>query len=55
MKTQMESLKQWASDNNIPQEYLFFGGLGMGRGHGGPGGPRFNGLPPNQSSDGTSN
>lgn len=36
MKTQMESLKQWATDNNIPVQYLFFmGGHGMkgGAGH----------------------
>lgn len=39
MKEQMDSLKQWATDNNIPQEYLPFLGFGMGRGHGGPGGP----------------
>jgi len=38
MKEQMDSLKQWATDNNIPQEYLPFGGFGMSRGHGGPGG-----------------
>jgi hypothetical protein len=52
MKTQTESLKQWAADNNIPQEYLFFGGFGMGRGHGGPG---FHSFSPNQLPDGTSN
>lgn len=37
MKEQMDSLKQWATDNNIPQGYLPFGGFGMGRGYGGPG------------------
>lgn len=37
MKTQMDSLKQWATDNNIPQEYIPF--TGGGRGHGGFGGP----------------
>ncbi len=35
MKTKMDELKQWATDNNIPAGYLPFGG---GRGHGGPGG-----------------
>ncbi|HEX3099736.1 MAG TPA: hypothetical protein VHQ41_02065 [Patescibacteria group bacterium] len=35
MKAQMDSLKQWATDNNIPAGYLPFGG-----GHGGPGGFR---------------
>jgi hypothetical protein len=25
IKTQMESLKQWATDNNIPKKYLMFG------------------------------
>ncbi len=37
MKAQMDSLKQWATDNNIPQEYLSFLGFGMGKGYGGPG------------------
>jgi len=23
MQTQIEALKQWANDNNIPQEYLY--------------------------------
>jgi hypothetical protein len=35
MKTQMDALKQWATDNNIPMEYLMFGpmgGHGFGRG-----------------------
>lgn len=41
MKEQLNSLKQWATDNNIPQEYLFFGWFGMGRGH--RGGPGFDG------------
>ena len=26
MKTQMDSLKHWAADNNIPAEYMMFGG-----------------------------
>jgi len=42
MKTQMESLKQWAADNNIPREYLFFGGFGPDRRHGGLGFPFHN-------------
>lgn len=39
MKAQTDSLKQWASDNNIPEEYIrFLGrGMGVGRGHGGQG------------------
>lgn len=41
MKGQTDALKQWVIDNNIPQEYLPFLGFGMGRGHGGPGGPGF--------------
>jgi hypothetical protein len=36
MKTQMDSLKQWATDNNIPEEYIPFIG-GRGHGMGGPG------------------
>lgn len=32
-KAQMDSLKQWATQNNIPKEFMFFGGMG----HGGPG------------------
>lgn len=28
MQTQKESLKQWATDNNIPMQYLMFGGFG---------------------------
>jgi hypothetical protein len=34
MKTQMTALKQWATDNNIPQGYLMFGGPRMGGGRG---------------------
>lgn len=47
MKTQMDSLKQWMTDNTIPAGYLPLGGPGMGHGpqggHGqrGPGGPGF--------------
>ncbi|MBU0545918.1 hypothetical protein KKA13_01545 [Patescibacteria group bacterium] len=42
MKTQMESLKKWAVDNNIPEQYvLFHGGFGRGlfgaKGFGGQG------------------
>jgi hypothetical protein len=38
LKAQMDTLKQWASDNNIPMEYIMFGGHGRGpgmRGHDG--------------------
>jgi hypothetical protein len=34
MKEQMDSLKQWAEDNNIPLQYMQFGGAGFGRGMG---------------------
>jgi len=34
MKTQMKTLKQWATDNNIPKEYVMF----LGRPDKGPGG-----------------
>ncbi len=39
MKTEMDSLKQWMTDNKIPVGYLPVGGPGGhgGRGHGGPG------------------
>lgn len=51
MQEQKDSLKQWATDNNIPQEYiLFMGGFEMGRGHMGPGGPR-TGQPPDKTTD----
>lgn len=33
-KAQMDSLKQWAQDNNIPMQYLQFGGGGFGKGMG---------------------
>lgn len=39
-KQQADSLKQWATENNIPAGYIPFGGPGMGmmgRGHGGRG------------------
>ncbi|MDQ5944570.1 MAG: hypothetical protein QG658_639 [Patescibacteria group bacterium] len=40
MQAQREELQQWAKDNNIPTDYMMFGG----RGHGpGPGGMRGNG------------
>lgn len=43
MKEQMASLKKWATDNNIPEGYMMFGGRGKGpgmdKGHG-PHGPR---------------
>lgn len=32
-KAQMDSLKEWATQNNIPKEFMLFGGMG----HGGPG------------------
>lgn len=52
MKEEMDSLKQWATDNGIPEEYLPFLGFGMGRArHGGPGGPGFWGPPPDQPCD----
>jgi hypothetical protein len=38
IKAQMDSLKQWATDNNIPREYIPFIG---GRGHGFFKGPAF--------------
>ncbi len=36
MKTQVDTLKKWATDNNIPAEFLMFGGPHMGghMGHG---------------------
>lgn len=37
MKTQMDSLKTWATTHNIPEAYLPLGGRGMGRGPGGRG------------------
>jgi len=45
MKTRTDELKQWATDNGIPEQYIMpFGGLGHNRGEGrGPGGPGFNG------------
>lgn len=37
MKTQIDSLKVWATANNIPEAYLPLGGRGMGRSPGGRG------------------
>lgn len=34
MKAQIDSLKQWAEDNNIPMQYVQFGGKGFGKGMG---------------------
>ncbi len=34
MKTQMESLKAWVEENNIPKEFALFGGPRMGHGFG---------------------
>jgi len=35
MQTRTDSLKQWATDNGIPEQYIMpFGGLGHGRGEG---------------------
>lgn len=34
IKTQIEAVKKWAEENNIPSEFMIFGGPGMGRGHG---------------------
>lgn len=48
MKTEMDSLKQWATDNNISQEYLMFVG-----GHGGFGGRGFHGPRPHSVSNST--
>lgn len=31
MKTELASLKQWATDNNIPQGYIMFGGARIGK------------------------
>ena len=42
LKAQMDDLKQWAKDNNIPQEYLMMGGRGFS-GRPGPG-MRFHGF-----------
>jgi len=35
MKERMDTLKQWMTDNNIPQQYCPFMGFGMGKGMGG--------------------
>ncbi len=43
MKSEMASLEQWAKDNNIPKQFLMFGmHKGMGPGHHGPRGDKFN-------------
>ena len=34
MKTEMDSLKQWATENNIPQQFLMFAGPYRFEGHG---------------------
>lgn len=34
MKTQMDDLKKWAEDNNIPPQFRFFQGPLMGKAHG---------------------
>lgn len=54
-KKQMDSLKQWATDNGIPQEYIPFLGFGIGGRHGGPGGPGFGRLAPDRSCDSAAN
>jgi hypothetical protein len=48
MQAQMTALKQWVADNNIPQQFMFFGGFGKGPGgHG----MRGFGIKLNQSTD----
>lgn len=38
MKTQMDSLKNWATENNIPADFMMFGmKMEAGKGHGGAG------------------
>ncbi len=39
MEAKREELKQWATDNNIPKEFIRFGHGPGRRGPGGPGGP----------------
>ena len=34
IKAQIEAVKKWAEENNIPSEFMIFGGPGMGREHG---------------------
>ena len=34
IKNQFDALKQWATVNNIPEQYLMFGGFGRGHGMG---------------------
>lgn len=56
LKEQMDSLKQWAADNNIPQEYIPFTGFGM-KGIRGGAGMRFgkwtSGKPCGKTTDST--
>ena len=49
MKAERDELKKWAEENNIPTQYLMFGG----RGHGGPGmgSMRGDGPPPNAPAE----
>jgi len=35
MKTEMQSIKDWATANNIPEQYVIFAGRGRGMGDGG--------------------
>jgi len=52
MKAKQDALKQWATDNGIPEEYLrLLGGECMG-GHGGHGGPGGNGWFPEGPNSG---
>lgn len=54
MKAQQDALKQWATDNNIPQEYIRFLGMGFGpgfRGHGGPGCPMGKNAPDDNTAE----
>jgi outer membrane murein-binding lipoprotein Lpp len=34
IKAQIEAVKKWAEENNIPSEFMLFGGPGMGKGSG---------------------
>lgn len=44
IKAQMDSLKQWATQNNIPQQFFMMGGM-HGKGHGGFGPGHMNQQP----------